>query len=64
MRSDALFFADTGTACIWAARHITYGAQRRLFGSYSWASMANASPNACKALDDVITTLGHNARLL
>ena len=43
---DALFFADTGTACIWAARHITYGAQRRLFGSFSWASMANASPNA------------------
>ena len=43
---DALFFADTGTACIWAARHITYGPQRRLFGSFSWASMANASPNA------------------
>jgi pyruvate dehydrogenase (quinone) len=43
---DALFFADTGTACIWAARHITYGAQRRLFGSFSWASMANAAPNA------------------
>ena len=43
---DAMFFADTGTACIWAARHITYGAQRRLFGSFSWASMANASPNA------------------
>ena len=31
---------------MWAARHITYGAQRRLFGSFSWASMANASPNA------------------
>jgi len=43
---DALFFADTGTACIWAARHITYGGQRRLFGSFSWASMANAAPNA------------------
>jgi pyruvate dehydrogenase (quinone) len=43
---DALFFADTGTACIWAARHIHYGADRRLFGSFSWASMANASPNA------------------
>ncbi len=43
---DAMFFADTGTACIWAARHITYGAQRRLFGSFSWASMANAAPNA------------------
>ena len=43
---DAIFSADTGTACIWAARHITYGAQRRLFGSFSWASMANAAPNA------------------
>ena len=43
---DALFFADTGTPVIWAARHITYGAGRRLFGSFSWASMANASPNA------------------
>ena len=43
---DALFFADTGTACIWAARHITYGGQRQLFGSFSWASMANAAPNA------------------
>jgi pyruvate dehydrogenase (quinone) len=43
---DALFFADTGTAIIWAARLIEYGANRRLFGSFSWASMANASPNA------------------
>ena len=43
---DAIFSADTGTACIWAARHITYGAQRRLFGSFSWASMANAAPTA------------------
>ncbi|UGT39065.1 thiamine pyrophosphate-dependent enzyme [Nocardia yamanashiensis] len=43
---DALFFADTGTAVIWAARHIHYGPNRRLFGSFSWASMANASPNA------------------
>jgi pyruvate dehydrogenase (quinone) len=43
---DALFFADTGTAIIWAARHIRYGPRRRLFGSFSWASMANASPNA------------------
>lgn len=43
---DALFFADTGTACIWAARHIHYGRDRRLFGSFSWATMANASPYA------------------
>jgi pyruvate dehydrogenase (quinone) len=43
---DAMFFADTGTACIWTARHIKGGANRRLFGSFSWASMANAVPNA------------------
>jgi pyruvate dehydrogenase (quinone) len=43
---DALFFADTGTPVIWAARHIRYGGGRRLFGSFSWASMASASPNA------------------
>ncbi|MGA7313518.1 MAG: thiamine pyrophosphate-dependent enzyme [Silvibacterium sp.] len=41
-----MFFADTGTACIWLARHIKGGANRRLFGSFSWASMANAAPNA------------------
>jgi pyruvate dehydrogenase (quinone) len=44
--NDALFFVDTGTACIWAARHITGGTNRRIFGSFSWASMANAAPNA------------------
>jgi pyruvate dehydrogenase (quinone) len=43
---DALFFADTGTACIWLARHMRGGKNRRLFGSFSWASMANAAPNA------------------
>jgi pyruvate dehydrogenase (quinone) len=43
---DAMFFADTGTACIWLARHIRGGRNRRLFGSFSWASMANAAPNA------------------
>ena len=43
---DAIFTVDTGTPCIWAARHIEYGGQRRLFGSLTWASMASASPNA------------------
>src|SRR5713101_125246 len=43
---DAMFFADTGTACIWMARHVKGGRNRRLFGSFSWASMANAAPNA------------------
>jgi pyruvate dehydrogenase (quinone) len=43
---DAMFFVDTGTACIWVARHITGSRNRRIFGSFSWASMANAAPNA------------------
>jgi pyruvate dehydrogenase (quinone) len=43
---DAMFFADTGTACIWMSRHVKGGANRRIFGSFSWASMANAAPNA------------------
>jgi pyruvate dehydrogenase (quinone) len=43
---DAIFTADTGTPVIWAARHIRYGRNRRLLGSFSWASMASASPNA------------------
>jgi pyruvate dehydrogenase (quinone) len=43
---DAVFTVDTGTPCIWAARHISYGRDRRMFGSLTWASMASASPNA------------------
>src|ERR1700745_1287532 len=43
---DAMFFADTGTACLWLARHIYGGKNRRLFGSFSWASMANSAPHA------------------
>src|ERR1700733_3900648 len=43
---DAMFFVDTGTACIWMSRHLTGGKNRRIFGSFSWASMANAAPNA------------------
>jgi pyruvate dehydrogenase (quinone) len=43
---DAMFFVDTGTACIWMARHVKGGTNRRIFGSFSWASMANAAANA------------------
>ncbi len=43
---DAMFFVDTGTACIWTARYLTGSRNRRVFGSFSWASMANAAPNA------------------
>lgn len=43
---DAMFFLDTGTACIWGARHIKLASNQRLFGSFSWGSMANAAPHA------------------
>src|SRR5438067_6095 len=46
---DAAFFADTGTACIWMARYVDARAGRHLFGSLSWASMANSMPNAMGA---------------
>jgi pyruvate dehydrogenase (quinone) len=44
--ADAAFTADTGTPCIWVARHVTAKQGRHIFGSFSWASMANAMPNA------------------
>jgi pyruvate dehydrogenase (quinone) len=44
--ADAMFFVDTGTACIWSARYFKGAANRRIFGSFSWASMANAGANA------------------
>jgi pyruvate dehydrogenase (quinone) len=43
---DAMFFVDTGTACMWMARHVYGSRNRRVFGSFTWASMANAAPNA------------------
>jgi pyruvate dehydrogenase (quinone) len=46
---DAVVSADTGTACIWTARYITAKQSRNIFGSLSWASMANAMPNAIGA---------------
>jgi thiamine pyrophosphate-dependent acetolactate synthase large subunit-like protein len=46
---DAFFSVDTGTPCIWAARYLQAGAKRSIFGSFTWASMANAAPNAMGA---------------
>lgn len=46
---DAIFSADTGTPCIWMARYIHGMRNRRLIGSLSWASMANAMANAMGA---------------
>ncbi|MDR1633784.1 MAG: ubiquinone-dependent pyruvate dehydrogenase [Bifidobacteriaceae bacterium] len=41
---DALFFADTGTPCMWVSRHVRAGRDRRFMGSLTWASMASAAP--------------------
>jgi pyruvate dehydrogenase (quinone) len=46
---DAFFSVDTGTPCIWAARYLRASKERRIFGSFTWASMANAAPNAMGA---------------
>jgi len=46
---DAFFSVDTGTPCIWAARYLRASAKRGIFGSFTWASMANAAPNAMGA---------------
>ena len=43
---DAVFTADVGTPCIWAARHLRMNGRRRLVGSFNHGSMANALPHA------------------
>lgn len=43
---DAFFSVDTGTPCIWAARYLHATKGRSIFGSFTWASMACAAPNA------------------
>jgi len=44
---DAMFSPiPAHTACIWLSRRIKGAPNRRLFGSFSWGSMANAAPNA------------------
>ena len=46
---DAIFTADVGTPVIWAARYIITNGRRRLLGSFSHGSMANALPQALGA---------------
>ncbi len=46
---DAIFTADVGTPCIWAARHLNMNGTRRLIGSFNHGSMANALPHAVGA---------------
>ena len=47
--ADAVFTADVGTPCIWAARYLRMNGTRRLIGSFNHGSMANALPNAIGA---------------
>jgi len=46
---DAIFTADVGSPCIWAARYLHFNGKRRLLGSFSHGSMANALPQALGA---------------
>jgi pyruvate dehydrogenase (quinone) len=43
---DAVFLPDVGTPVIWAARYLRMNGRRRLIGSFSHGSMANALPQA------------------
>jgi pyruvate dehydrogenase (quinone) len=47
--ADAVFTVDVGTPCIWAARYLRMNGTRRLIGSFSHGSMANALPQAIGA---------------
>ena len=47
--ADAVFTVDVGTPCIWAARYLRMNGTRRLIGSFSHGSMANALPHAIGA---------------
>jgi pyruvate dehydrogenase (quinone) len=46
---DAIFTADVGTPVIWATRYLKMNGRRRLLGSFSHGSMANALPQAIGA---------------
>ena len=46
---DAVFTADVGSPCIWAARYLRMNGTRRLIGSFNHGSMANALPHAIGA---------------
>ncbi len=46
---SAIFTCDVGTPTIWAARYLRMNGKRRLLGSFSHGSMANALPQAIGA---------------
>ncbi|OIJ27872.1 ubiquinone-dependent pyruvate dehydrogenase [Nocardioides luteus] len=43
---DAVFIPDVGSPVVWAARYLSMNGRRRLIGSFSHGSMANALPHA------------------
>jgi pyruvate dehydrogenase (quinone) len=43
---DAVFLPDVGTPTIWAARYLRMNGRRRIVGSFTHATMANALPQA------------------
>lgn len=47
--ADAVFTCDVGTPTVWAARYLTMNGRRRLLGSFTHGSMANALPQAIGA---------------
>ncbi len=46
---EAIFTCDVGTPTVWAARYLRMNGKRRLLGSFSHGSMANALPQAIGA---------------
>src|SRR5258706_1509339 len=46
---DAIFTCDVGTPTVWAARYLKMNGKRRLLGSFTHGSMANALPQAIGA---------------
>jgi pyruvate dehydrogenase (quinone) len=46
---DAVFSCDVGTPTVWAARYLTMNGKRRILGSFTHGSMANALPQAIGA---------------
>lgn len=46
---DAVFLPDVGSPVVWASRYLTMNGRRRLIGSFTHGSMANALPQAIGA---------------
>lgn len=47
--TDAIFTVDTGMCCVWGARYLQATGERKLLGSFSHGTMANAMPMAIGA---------------